>query len=75
MDMVISAAGKLTKDVDAYVLLPPDGKEAIEVLIKTRQEVEIPSSNLFIFARMNADTPLSGTQEMKHALNFSTLSE
>ncbi|KAK3800736.1 hypothetical protein RRG08_003141 [Elysia crispata] len=48
MDMVISAAGKLTKDVDAYVLLPPDGKEAIEVLIKTRQEYpeRINSRNL-----------------------------
>ena len=64
MDMVISA-GKSRKNVDAYVLLPPDGKEAIELLNKTRNTVGVPSSNEYIFARMNADTPLSGTQELR----------
>ena len=64
MDMVISA-GKSRKNVDAYVLLPPDGKKAVELLIETRNQAGVPLSNKFIFARMNADTPLSGTQEFK----------
>ena len=65
MDMFI-AAGKSRKNVDAYVLLPPDTKDAIDILLETRKEVGVPITNPYIFARMNADSPLSGTQEMKH---------
>ena len=65
MDMII-AAGKSRKNVDAYVLLPPDTKDAIDILLETRKEVGVPITNPYIFARMNADSPLSGTQEMKY---------
>ena len=65
MDMII-AAGKSRKNVDAYVLLPPDAKEAIDILLETRKAVGVPITNPYIFARMNADSPLSGTQEMKN---------
>ena len=63
MDMII-AAGKSRKNVDAYVLLPPDAKDAIDILLETRKAVGVPITNPYIFARMNADSPLSGTQEM-----------
>ena len=67
MDMII-AAGKSRKNVDAYVLLPPDAKDAIDILLETRKAVGVPITNPYIFARMNADSPLSGTQEMKKNL-------
>lgn len=63
MDMVISA-GKSRKNVNAYVILPPDAKSAIDLLIKFRKEVGIPETNPYIFARLNADTPFSGNTEM-----------
>lgn len=61
--MVISA-GKSRKNVNAYVILPPDAKSAIDLLIKFRKEVGIPETNPYIFARLNADTPFSGNTEM-----------
>ena len=64
MDMVI-AAGKSRKNVDAYILLPPDCKRAIDVLIKTRGDVQVPKTNPYVFARLNADTPLTGNKELK----------
>ena len=64
MDMVI-AAGKSRKNVEAYVLLPPDSKAAIDLLIETRERVCVPKTNPYIFARLNADSPLSGSQELK----------
>lgn len=63
MDMVIST-GKSKKYVDAYVILPPDAKKAIELLNYTRNDVGILLSNPFIFARMNSDTPLSGNSDL-----------
>jgi len=64
MDMVISA-GKSRKNVDAFVLLPPDSQVAIDLLIETRSLVGVPSTNPFIFARLNADTSMSGHTEMQ----------
>lgn len=64
MDMVI-AAGKSRKNVDAYILLPPDCKRAIDLLIATRDDVKVPKSNPFVFARLNANTPLTGTKELR----------
>ena len=64
MDMVISA-GKSLKNNDAYVLLPPDAKKAIEVLINTRKAVGIPPTNPYIFARRKANSPLTGNTELR----------
>lgn len=64
MDMVI-CAGKSRKNVDAYVILPPDAKNAINLLIATRDAVGVPKSNPYIFARLNADTPLSGNTDLR----------
>jgi hypothetical protein len=64
MDMIVSA-GKSRKNVEAYVLLPPDAKMAIELLLETRNEVGIPQSNDYIFARMSADTPFTGNEELQ----------
>ena len=63
MDMVISA-GKSRKNVDAFVILPPDAKAAIDILIKYRVIVGVRKSNPYIFARMKADTPLAGNTEL-----------
>ena len=58
MDMVVNA-GKSRKNVEAYVLLPPDARRAIYLLIDTQAHVGVPQSNVFIFARMNSDTPMA----------------
>jgi hypothetical protein len=63
MDMVINA-GKSRKNVDAFVILPPDTKQAIDLLIESRSKVGVPPSNVFIFARLNANTPMTGHTEM-----------
>lgn len=64
MDMVISA-GKSRKNVDAFVLLPPDTQRAIDIMIETRGVVGIPMTNEYIFARISADTPMSGHVELQ----------
>jgi hypothetical protein len=57
---MIVSAGKLRKNVDAYVLLPPDAKQSIDLLIETSAAVGVPPTNPYIFARMLADSSLSG---------------
>lgn len=68
MDMVVSS-GKSRKNVDAFVLLPPDAKYAVDMLIEMRDAVGVPSTNPYIFARMFADTPLSGCEELAEISN------
>jgi hypothetical protein len=67
MDMVISA-GKSRKNVDAYILFTPDAKQAITLLIETRESVGVPSTNPYIFARMSSDTPLSGNTDLREVV-------
>lgn len=62
--MVIEA-GKSRKNVEAFVLLPPDARKAIDALIKTRSRVGVPPTNVFIFARLSADSPLTGHTELQ----------
>ena len=64
MDMVVNA-GKSRKNVEAYVILPPDARRAIDLLIDTRAQVGVPSSNTYIFARLNADSPMAGHTELQ----------
>ena len=64
MDMVINA-GKSRKNVEAYVLLPPDTRKAIDLLIDTRSQVGVPPSNAYVFCRLSADTPLAGHTELQ----------
>ena len=61
MDLVVV----LGKNIKAYILLPPDCKPAIELLINLRSLVGIASSNKYLFARLHADTPLSGTSDLR----------
>ena len=61
---MVIAAGKSRKNVDAYIILPPDAKLAIDRLIETRQEVNVPHTNEYVFARLHANTPLSGNTEL-----------
>ena len=68
MDMVISA-GKSRKNVDAFVILPPDATAAIDLLIKFRPIVGVRETNPYIFARMRSDTPLTGNTEMRELAN------
>lgn len=67
MDMVVSA-GKSRKNIDAYVVLPPDAKSALDILIKTRAKVGIPRTNEFIFARFSDNSPMSGNSELKEVV-------
>jgi hypothetical protein len=64
MDMVINA-GKSRKNVEAFVLLPPDTRKAINLLIATRSKVGVPPSNPYIFGRLSANTSLAGHTEMQ----------
>ena len=64
MDMVISA-GKSLKNVDAYVIMPSDAKSAVTLLNRTRHEVGVSTSNPYIFARLNSDSPLSVNSDLK----------
>lgn len=62
--MIINA-GKSSKNVDAFVLLPPDARQAIDILISTRSGVVVPPTNAFIFGRLSADTPMTGHCELQ----------
>lgn len=62
--MVVNA-GKSKKNVQAFVILPPDTRMAVDLLIKTRSAVGVPASNPYIFARMYADTSMVGHTEMQ----------
>jgi hypothetical protein len=64
MDMVTSA-GKSRKNVEAFVLLPPDARQAVDLLVETRSFVGIPTTNPYIFARLQADTPMTGNVELQ----------
>lgn len=44
MDMVVSA-GKSRKNVDAFVMLPPDAKKVVDILNGSRTVVGIPETN------------------------------
>ena len=64
MNMVMNA-GKSRRNVEAYVLLPPDARNAIDLLIESRSVVGMPPSNGFIFGRLTADTPMTGHTELQ----------
>jgi len=68
MDMVVNA-GKSRKNVHSFVLLPPDCRNAIDNLIETRSNVGVPTTNPFIFARLNADTPMAGHTELQELVH------
>ncbi|ESO87574.1 hypothetical protein LOTGIDRAFT_166454 [Lottia gigantea] len=68
MDMMISG-GKSRKNVDAYVLFPPDCMKALNILMETRSSVGIRTSNNYLFARPLSDTPLSGHTDIKDVVN------
>jgi hypothetical protein len=63
MDMVINP-GKSRKNVMAFVLLPPDCRQAVDLLIGTRSAVGVPCTNVYVFGRLTADTPMAGNSEM-----------
>jgi len=63
MDLVV-VSGKSVKNTKAFILLPPDCRAAIDILINSRDASCVLASNKYLFARMNANTPLSGTSEM-----------
>ncbi|ELU17095.1 hypothetical protein CAPTEDRAFT_217116 [Capitella teleta] len=63
MDLYV-ARGKSVKNNDAFILLPPDCRQALDLLIKTREVVGISKDNPFIFARQFASSALSGNNEL-----------
>ena len=65
MDLVI-VRGKSTKNEDAFILLTPDATQGITKLIANREMVGVPLTNPYVFARLNANTPVSGTLELKN---------
>lgn len=68
MDMVV-AAGKSVKNNDAFVIIPPDVKEALTTLILKRDAVGIPVANPFLFARPTANTSLTGNTELSEIVH------
>ena len=54
MDLVV-VVGKSKKNVQAYILNPPDAKDALNVLNHTRDEVKVSQTNPYIFSRLNSD--------------------
>jgi len=64
MDMVISA-GKSRKNIEAYVILPPGTRQAIDMLIDKRSAVGVPATNVYVFGRLSADSSMAGHTEMK----------
>ena len=64
MDIVV-AAGKSKKNVDAYILIPPEAKQAIDTLIETREDIDVPKGDNYFFAYLNYITPLSGNEELQ----------
>lgn len=74
MDLVV-VRGKSVKNTKAFVILPPDCQLAIETLLETRDASCIPVTNQYIFARRNADSPISGCLEMRELANECSLLE
>ncbi|XP_052255303.1 uncharacterized protein LOC127861006 [Dreissena polymorpha] len=68
MDMIENVA-KSKKNHHAFVLITPEAKESIMLLIESREAVGIPKSNPYIFARLNASTPLSGGASLKEIVH------
>lgn len=68
MDMIISS-GKSRKNVDAYVLSPPDAQIAVDLLISLRLDVGNSVNNPYIFARTMSNTPLSGNTDLQEESN------
>jgi len=62
---MVNNAGKSRKYVSVFVLLPPDARLAIDLFIDIRAQVGVPPTNIYIFARINANTPLSGHSELQ----------
>lgn len=44
-------------------------REVVEVLIENRESVQISNGNKYLFARLNANTPLSGVAALKEVSN------
>ena len=57
---MVIVGGKSKKNIDAYILLPPETKAALLLLIEKRASIGIPTANPYVFARCNSLTPLSG---------------
>ncbi|XP_074661113.1 uncharacterized protein LOC141913847 [Tubulanus polymorphus] len=64
MDMVV-CAGKSRKNVESFILLPPEAKSAIDILNAKRDTVGTLKANAYVFARPNAITPFTGNTELK----------
>lgn len=65
MDL-LEVPGKSKKNATAYILFTPDVTSALDVLVKTRYSelISVPRENPYLFARLNALTPLSGGQAL-----------
>jgi len=74
MDLVV-VLGKLRKNITAYILLPPDCPLSIDVLSEKRTVVNIPVTNKYVFARGSADSPISGTTDMREVAQMCPLLE
>jgi hypothetical protein len=46
-------------------IMPPDAKQAVNLLNYTRQSVRIATFNPYIFERVNSNSPLSDNTELK----------
>jgi len=61
--MVLSA-GETRKNVQNFVLITPEAREAIDVLIAGREAVGVPKTNRFLFAQPAANTRLTSLKRL-----------
>ena len=64
MDLVITP-GKSLKNREAFILLTPDAQVSLTMLNARRAICGVPKDNPYVFARMNANSSLSGTVELR----------
>ena len=65
---MVVTVGKSNKNFEAFVLLPPDARHAIDLLVGMRECVGILPSNPYVFALLSSDNPMSGHAHMQAVL-------
>lgn len=70
MDLVV-VCGKSRKNIQGYILIPPETRQAMDLLISTRSvpSVHVHPGNLYMFARINAQTAINGCVAMKETVS------
>lgn len=66
---VVFATVKHSSTPDVFILIPYDVRVALDLLTDTREDVGVPRTNEYVFARFLANTPLAGDEDLQDVLN------